>query len=283
MWRLNRAWQFEGGGAVTGDLRIDYSGIASLITDTDHLRLLMDADGTFANASLVAGVYAGGVFHAAGQAPPDGSWYTVGELAMLAIAATASEHGMINPSGAVAVVYGGATNFVITPDEYWHVDDVTTNGGSVGAVTEFTWTNVIANGTIHADFAADLAALGTPHWWLASYGLTNGGASFDEAETNDPDIDFVWSWQEWIADTDPTNSSDYFHVTQVDHANSMDVVFGSSTARIYSLQSSEDMVDGSWSMVDDATNVAGDVSGTTTLTDTNDAGHNAYRIGVSLP
>ncbi|MBN1269464.1 MAG: choice-of-anchor D domain-containing protein, partial [Kiritimatiellae bacterium] len=41
MWRLNRAWQFEGGGAVIGDLRIDCSSIAGLITDTDHLRLLM--------------------------------------------------------------------------------------------------------------------------------------------------------------------------------------------------------------------------------------------------
>jgi hypothetical protein len=281
MWRLNRAWQFEGGGSVTGGLLIDCSSIAGLITDTNHLRLLVDTDGSFTNASLFAGMYAGGVFRADGQAPQDGSWYTLGELAMLAIAATAGEHGMINPSGAVAVVYGGATTFTLTPDTYWHVGDVTTNGMSVGTPTQYTWSNVTADGAIHATFAADLAAQGTPHWWLADYGWTT---DFDAAEAGNTDNDPYTAGEEYVLDFDPTVSNGWFRITAVSNAaEAATVSFLSSAGRAYTLLGCADLAAGVWAPVAGAGPQPG-AGGADSLSDTNAPPQGPfYRVRVDVP
>ena len=126
------------------------------------------------------------------------------------LTATNGAHGTISPTGAVTVLAGGSTNFVITPDAYYHVADVKTNNASVGAVASFTWSNVDTNGTINATFAADLAAKGTPHWWLAQYGWTN---NFDAAEVNDADGDGALTWQEYQADTNPRDSNSVLRVS----------------------------------------------------------------------
>jgi hypothetical protein len=82
-WRLNRAWQVEGTGALTGDLVFNCTSITNLIQHTTNLRLLVDNDGTFANASAATGTYSANVFTAAGQTLPQGGYYTVGEYATL--------------------------------------------------------------------------------------------------------------------------------------------------------------------------------------------------------
>ena len=60
--------------------------------------------------------------------------------------------------------------------------------------------------SIHASFTALLAINSTPQWWLAEHGWTN---NFDAAATNDADSDGFFTWQEYIADTDPTNDASY--------------------------------------------------------------------------
>ncbi len=55
-----------------------------------------------------------------------------------------------------------------------------------------------------------LAPLGTPEWWLKAYGLTNGG--FATAELGDKDNDGLPNWEEYIADTNPTNESSVLKV-----------------------------------------------------------------------
>ncbi len=42
---------------------------------------------------------------------------------------------------------------------------------------------------------------GTPYRWLYNYGITNG---YEAADTTDTDSDGFFTWQEWIAYTDPT-------------------------------------------------------------------------------
>lgn len=80
--------------------------------------------------------------------------------------------------------FGGSTSFVISADTYFHIGS---NDIAAAGLLVYTsvWGNVTTLCTLDVAFAADLAAHGTPHWWLVDYGLTNGGASFDEAETND--------------------------------------------------------------------------------------------------
>jgi hypothetical protein len=71
------------------------------------------------------------------------------------ITASADPNGSIAPSGAVTVISGASQAFAITPDAGYHIADVLVDGASVGAVASHDFTNVIANHTIAASFAAD--------------------------------------------------------------------------------------------------------------------------------
>ena len=69
------------------------------------------------------------------------------------ITATTGANGGISPSGAVGVTAGGGQNFTITPDGGYGVADVLVDGVSQGAVTSYSFTNVVADHTISASFA----------------------------------------------------------------------------------------------------------------------------------
>jgi hypothetical protein len=118
--------------------------------------------------------------------------------------ASSGPNGSISPSGVIRTNQGADVAFVILPAAYYHVADVITNGTSVGAVTNFTWQNVSAPGTIKVSFAATTATLGTPHWWLAQYGWMQ---NFDTVEAADQDGDRLFTWQEYTAGTCPTNAN----------------------------------------------------------------------------
>ncbi len=51
------------------------------------------------------------------------------------------------------VIAGADQSFTITPDSGYQVADVLVDGASVGAVTSYTFNNVMANHTIAASFA----------------------------------------------------------------------------------------------------------------------------------
>jgi uncharacterized repeat protein (TIGR02543 family) len=73
------------------------------------------------------------------------------------ITASAGANGSITPSGAVTVNYGASQTFAIAADVigHHHIADVLVDGGSVGAVASYTFSNVTANHTISATFAVD--------------------------------------------------------------------------------------------------------------------------------
>jgi subtilisin family serine protease len=60
--------------------------------------------------------------------------------------------GAIDPAGNVTVNCGANKTFTITPDPCYDIADVLVNGGSVGAVPSYEFTNVTANQTIVASF-----------------------------------------------------------------------------------------------------------------------------------
>ena len=60
-----------------------------------------------------------------------------------AITVTPGAHGGITP-GSGSVDYGSSPTYTITPDPGYHVADVLVDGGSVGAVTSYTFENVDA-------------------------------------------------------------------------------------------------------------------------------------------
>jgi hypothetical protein len=71
------------------------------------------------------------------------------------IQASASSGGVISPSGAVSVSYGGSQSFTITPDSGYHVEDVLVDGVSVGSLSSYTFDQVVEDHTISASFAMD--------------------------------------------------------------------------------------------------------------------------------
>ncbi|MCX6879948.1 MAG: right-handed parallel beta-helix repeat-containing protein [Verrucomicrobia bacterium] len=270
-----------------------YAGTANLSADP-KLGTLGDNGGYTQTIPLLAGSPAINSGTATGApttdqrgfARPQGGGYDIGafEVGVLSthmITATADAHGAIAPTGNVAVAHGGTQNFTITPATYYHVADVTKNGVSVGAVTAYSWTNVTADGTIHATFAPDLAAGGTPHWWLAQYGWTN---KFNAAEAADTDGDGQSAGQEYLADTVPTAATSALRVTQFVSRPQVAVTCASSASRLYTLFRSTNLAAGTWLPVSGQINVPG-TGGPLTLHDTTTPQPQRcfYRIGARVP
>jgi hypothetical protein len=132
------------------------------------------------------------------------------------VIAFAGANGTITPSGLQYATPGSnAFHFVITPDQWFHVADVKTNGVSVGAVESLTLSNVTANLGIQAEFAQNLVAnapVPVPEAWLAGFGWTN---NFEFAVTNDSDGDGFAAWEEYVAGSTPTNKISFFRITQI--------------------------------------------------------------------
>jgi hypothetical protein len=68
------------------------------------------------------------------------------------ITASTNTGGSISPSGEVSVTEGSGKTFIIEPDENYEVADVKVNGGSMGVVSHFTFTDVDADQTIAVTF-----------------------------------------------------------------------------------------------------------------------------------
>jgi hypothetical protein len=71
------------------------------------------------------------------------------------IAATAGANGSISPAGPVAVACGASQTFTLDADHFCHVADVVVDGVSIGPVTSYTFSEVVAGHTIAASFALD--------------------------------------------------------------------------------------------------------------------------------
>jgi hypothetical protein len=75
--------------------------------------------------------------------------------------------------------------------------------------------------------------------WLQNYGLpTEGSADFA-----DSDSDGMNNWQEWVTNTDPTNSLSYLHMIQPEETNNVAgvTIHWQSTGMPYFLQRSTNL------------------------------------------
>lgn len=69
------------------------------------------------------------------------------------ISSSAGANGVIAPVGSNTVAVGADETFTVTPNDGYHVADVKVDGVSVGAVSSYTFHNVMADHTISATFA----------------------------------------------------------------------------------------------------------------------------------
>jgi hypothetical protein len=74
------------------------------------------------------------------------------EIVYHTISASAGTGGSIDPSGNVSVAEGNNQSFTITADTDYEIGDVTVDGGSVGAINSYEFTNVTTDHTISASF-----------------------------------------------------------------------------------------------------------------------------------
>ncbi len=118
------------------------------------------------------------------------------------ITASAGPGGNINPSGSIPVNYGEDKTFTITPNTGYHITNVLVDGVSQGAISSYTFTNVIADHTITASFAINQYELKIN---IEGQGTTNPGEGIHTYEegysvriTAIPDTGYLFS--HWSGD-----------------------------------------------------------------------------------
>jgi hypothetical protein len=123
------------------------------------------------------------------------NWKTQYSLAL-----TAGVHGVVSASS-VWWDAGSTAVATATPDIHFHFNVWT---GTVSSVTNPLPILMNIPHSIVALFDPNLATNSTPEWWLASFNLT--GQTYDAQALGDDDGDGVLTWQEFFADTTPTNA-----------------------------------------------------------------------------
>jgi hypothetical protein len=127
---------------------------------------------------------------------------------------------------------------------------------------------------------ADSNRDGVPDGWLYGYGLSPIDVDVAIA---DPDGDQRSTFEEWVADTNPTNALSFFRIAAISNGPPVTLQFPSSSRRLYTLSVGTDLTGtNTW------TNVAGQVDipgngGKFMLADTNVATTRFYRVEVKLP
>jgi hypothetical protein len=114
--------------------------------------------------------------------------------------------------------------------------------------------------------------------WLLQFGLPTDGS----ADTTDLDGDLMNTWQEWVADTNPTNALSYFHIDSISKGSPPMISFQSSCNRSYTLWSTPQVASPDWVPVPGEQAIPGN-GGTLTLSDPSNAPQRFYRVQVNLP
>jgi len=118
------------------------------------------------------------------------------------IAATAGAGGSIDPSGEVEVSYGDSITFCIITDDSYAIEDVVSDGVSIGPVDNYTYTKVTSDHTIHAAFKLKTYTLTTNVVGQGTVMKNPNKPTYDHGEevelTAIPDEG--WNFTEWSGD-----------------------------------------------------------------------------------
>ncbi len=117
------------------------------------------------------------------------------------ITASSSSNGSIDPEGVISVESGTDQSFLIVADDYHHILEVLIDGSSIGTPTDYTFYNIEAAHTIHANFAIDTYTL---VYLAGSHGSLSGSVNQQVAHGSDgtavtatPDAGYTFaSWSD---------------------------------------------------------------------------------------
>ena len=121
------------------------------------------------------------------------------------------------------------------------------------------------------------ATNGTPSWWLVQHGLpaNAAGEEYDEG-------DGIPAWQEYIADTNPTNSDSWFRVAGAANLPPWSLSFDSSSNRRYRVLGCSNLSEGIWTAVPDQDSRTG-AGGPDSMQISNPVPYRIYRLAVAVP
>jgi hypothetical protein len=144
------------------------------------------------------------------------------------LATSNGPHGCVNVSSGWQA-FGAATTLTAQAEAYFHFTKWT---GSVTTVELYANPLSLLMTTpksVTAYFAEDQETNGTPHWWLAQYGLATNetGANYDDG-------DDMPAWAEYVAGTDPTNPASVLRIFGVDDSGRV-VGWTSVSGRLYTV------------------------------------------------
>ena len=132
--------------------------------------------------------------------------------------------------------------------------------------------------------SVDSVGDGIPDWWRARFfGGTGSTTNNQSCAACDPDGDGMSNWQEYLADTNPTNALSRFQIQSTTDATGFKVLFQSSASRKYTLYYRTNLTSGAWTNIPSQTDIPGS-GGVDALTDAVSSGtQHFYRIGVRVP
>lgn len=133
------------------------------------------------------------------------------------LCAAAGEHGTITPEGDITVDEGTSAAFTVAAEDHYRIDAISTNGSMLNVSFDntsdsydFTWSHIQADGSLNATFAPVVTtnnpARVPENWLIRYYPNTN---DYNAAAISDTDADNMDAWEEYVAGTDPTDSSSF--------------------------------------------------------------------------
>jgi probable HAF family extracellular repeat protein len=154
---------------------------------------------------------------------------------------SAAPHGSVAPDSSWQPALLPAV-LIATPDRYYHFDHWTNSAS--GTNNPFALIMDRPKSAMPV-FAENLAIHDVPEWWLAEHGWTN---DFDAAALADDEPDGFPTWQEFVADTIPTNALSYPRIAFIaaESTNAPVVTWLASTGRAYQVHFSDDFPGGTW-------------------------------------
>jgi hypothetical protein len=179
----------NGSGFVSGLSAVYFNGsprTTAYVNNTQLTATILAAD------IAIGGSYPITVVNSGGGGTSNAQTLTVNHI----ITSSAGSNGTISPLGATVVAPGGNQSYTITPATGYHVADVLVDGGSVGAVTSYTFTNVTANHTIAVTFAIDvftITASADANGAIAPNGSVNVNYGESQSFTITPNTNYMVS------------------------------------------------------------------------------------------
>jgi hypothetical protein len=184
--------------------------------------------------------------------------------------------------------FGNITNepvFVDLPGGDFHLrpDSPCINAGNnayVTSATDLDGNPRILNGTVDIG-AYEYQGPGSTisYAWLQQFGLPTDGS----ADHADPDADRSDNWQEWMADTNPTNAASALRLSLLSNTPPTVAASSTSIARLYTLLACTNLTSAPasprWTSVSGQIDLPG-TGGLLLLTDTNPPAPAFYRVSV---